>query len=234
MSWEKDLEEWRKSYRKYISIRKQHGQTIQRIKKKHKLEIDLLNRKIDLLDRKQEGLYKEDFTSLQLNKIKPRLMKLLVGVPFNKSNNTEIKSLTDVSLYTVSKNSRSAREVVRFEFEAVTKDVSRELIFDTEIYPIKNTEILKKFVDFKPPTMALVKTVLQNATTVPNGNCDVCGHVFSADPNKKYFPVHSTVDDTFWCCHLCKKFLDRYLEEERKEQTRAVSRAKMLPMGLKL
>lgn len=228
--WEKDLEEWRESYKKNKSIKKIHDDIIQRREEETKILKKKLQQEAGEVNKRQENLYREDFNSLQLKKIKPWLMELLKNLPINSGNFTSIKSLTDVFMHTLSKNTRSESDVVRFKFGEVIKEVKPSLIFDTLKYFKKNSEILRAVVKFDPPTKQLVKDVGANASYVPGGGCDVCGHVFGNDPRPRYFPVLSTDDNQFWCCYLCKDVFYRY--RYLKEKERAVTRARLLPMGV--
>lgn len=249
--WEKDLEEWRKSYKKYTSILKRNNDTIQRREEETKVLEKKLRQEADIFKKRQESLYRKDFTSLQLKKYKPWLMELLKDVPFIKENNTEIKSLTDVSLR-IGKQWDS----IQFKFGEELVDIHSSLIIVT---PPKKTEILEYVVSdslqlakrarkedyektqerkVKGPTFnaeffgnfstqQLVKEV-EAAATEEGWSCDVCGHVFGRKPNTKYFPVLSTVGGEYWCCNLCKDVFYRY-RYSKKIEKRALTRAKLLP-----
>lgn len=211
---EEKLEKWREEYKKYKAIQTKNVEIEKILEELENKTKKRLNEESSRLYYIQKDLYSDDFLSLQINKTKPMLMELLKDVPFNSDNNTTIESLTDVCEYIYSPGSRSEATFAHFKFADRTVEVKSYLIFDAQLYPKKNIEILKAVVKFNPPTLEFVKTV--EADGVSGGSCDVCGHNFGINPNPMYFPLISSVGNHYWCCQLCQKFLRRYLKEDGK------------------
>ena len=178
-----------------------------------------------------------------IGQLKPLLMKTFKYVPITTDENyaPEEMELKDVEYYDRGMNVRGkSPHKIKFTFvngdEEYTKYTDGG---DPNGKWFDLMRIARELVGnrFELPKMA-TKTILQQQIFIERkqwGSCDITGRDINWWDRRHdgCFPVLLSSDNTYWICAPAVRFVIN-LQASVNEGTRAISLAKMLPMGLKL